>query len=88
MLFDCLTVTGTPCFIYSIEPPVLINAEYIYTELPIAFITNGELIFSPFTFITFPSQFIAVVDTTLCSFIEIASAPAFLSSLTTSNKSL
>ena len=59
---------------YSIIPPGLESAEFIHTELPIAFMTNGELTFSPFTLITFPSQVIEVVETTLWSFIDIASA--------------
>ena len=55
----------------------------MYIELPIAFITNGELIFSPFILIIFPSHVNDVVETTLWSFIDIASAPAFLSSFIT-----
>jgi len=55
---------------------------------PIAFITNGEPIFSSFMFITFPPHIIDVVRTILSSFIDIASAPAFFSSFTMSNISL
>ena len=54
---------------------------------PIALIINGELIFSPFTLITFPSHVIEEVDTNLWSFIDIASAPASFSSFTNSRKS-
>lgn len=55
--------------------------------IPIAFIVNGAPIFSPFTFMIFPSHSIDDVVTNLCSFIEIASAPAFFSSFTTLIKS-
>ena len=55
--------------------------------IPIAFIVNGAPTFSPFTFMIFPSHSIDDVVTNLCSFIEIASAPAFFSSFTTLIKS-
>ena len=46
----------------------------------IAFIRNGDPIFSPFIVIIFPPHSIADVGTILCSFTDIASAPAFFSS--------
>ena len=54
---------------------------------PIAFISNGEPILSPFIFIVFPPHIIGVVKIILWLFIDIASAPAFFNSFITFNKS-
>ena len=55
---------------------------------PIAFISNGDPIFSPFIFMMFPPHIIGVVNIILWLFIDIASAPAFFNSLTTFSKSI
>lgn len=54
---------------------------------PIALISNGEFNFTPFTVTTEPLHIIAVVDTILCPFIDIASAPEFFISFIISLRS-
>ena len=62
ILFDVFTEIWIYRFKFSIVPPALVSAEFIYIELPIALITKGELVFSPFKLITFPSHVIEVVE--------------------------
>ena len=50
--------------------------------------TNGAPIRSPLMSIVFPLQEIAVVNTHLWSFIDIASAPALINSFTTLKTSI
>ena len=51
-----------------------------FSGSPIALIVNGEPTLSPFIFIIAPPHCIDVVETTLWSFIDIASAPVFFNS--------
>ena len=66
-------------FIYDKYPPALFKFAR-FSGNPIAFIVNGDPIFCPFIVIMFPPHSIDVVGTTLWSFTDIASAPAFFSS--------
>ena len=84
--FSKLTPTFASFNIYK-YPPGLCNPDK-YSGNPIAFITNGAPILSPFISIVLPLQDIAVFATHLWSFIEIASAPAFINSFTTLSTSI
>ena len=68
-------------------PSVLFKAANLSGK-PIAFIVKGELIFSPFITITFPSHAITVLSKIRYPLTSIASAPAVFNSFTISNISV